>query len=248
MTELREGIKRIGNDLVDAIFPPACPICAKPRPFKNGVRLDACERCMEKLEYISEPTCLKCGKALDDSNRELCYDCKSDSHSYNQAAAVYKYSDSIKKSIYNFKYHNKREYATFYAKEMKMNCGDIIAKWNPDVLIPVPIHASKLRIRGFNQAELIAEALGKATGIPVDTQSLERKVKTVPMKELDNVQRRKNLENAFKVAQNIVKYKKVLIVDDIYTTGATLDACATILKSAGVAEVYGLSLCIGNGF
>ena len=131
---------------------------------------------------------------------------------------------------------------------MKMNCGDIIAKWNPDVLVPVPIHASKLRVRGFNQAELIAEELGKATGIPVDTQSLERTVKTVPMKELDNVQRRKNLENAFKVAQNIVKYKKVLIVDDIYTTGATLDACATILKSAGVAEVYGLSLCIGNGF
>ena len=99
-----------------------------------------------------------------------------------------------------------------------------------------------------NQAELIAEALGKATGIPVDTQSLERTVKTVPMKELDNVQRRKNLENAFNVARNIVKYKKVLIVDDIYTTGATLDACATILKSAGVAKVYGLSLCIGNGF
>ena len=82
----------------------------------------------------------------------------------------------------------------------------------------------------------------------MDTQSLERTVKTVPMKELDNVQRRKNLENAFKVAQNIVKYKKVLIVDDIYTTGATLDACATILKSAGVAEGYGLSLCIGNVF
>ena len=119
---------------------------------------------------------------------------------------------------------------------------------SPDVIIPVPIHISRLKMRGYNQAGLIAEALGRIIGIPIDEEALVRVIKTAPMKELSNRERVKNLQNAFQADEKVVRYKKVLIVDDIYTTGATFDACAAVLKQAGVREVYGISLCVGDGF
>ena len=112
----------------------------------------------------------------------------------------------------------------------------------------MPIHKKKRRKRGFNQAELIAGELEQLMGIPMDCEALVRVVKTVPMKELDNAHRVKNLQNAFQVREKVVRYRKVLIVDDIYTTGATFDACAAVLKDAGVSQVYGISLCVGDGF
>lgn len=161
---------------------------------------------------------------------------------------MYEYSKCIKDSIYRFKYHNKREYAGIYAKQIADKCGSMIHAWAPDALIPVPIHSSRLKERGFNQAELIAGELEQLMGIPMDCEALVRVVKTVPMKELDNAHRVKNLQNAFQAGEKVVRYSKVLIVDDIYTTGATFDACATVLKHAGVQKVYGVSLCVGDGF
>ena len=131
---------------------------------------------------------------------------------------------------------------------MRSRCGRMIRMWSPDVIIPVPIHISKYKERGFNQAGLIAQALGRAMQIPVDEEYLVRIVKTQPMKELSNRERIKNLQNAFQVREKVVRYRKVLIVDDIYTTGATFDACAAVLKDAGVSQVYGISLCVGDGF
>lgn len=133
------------------------------------------------------------------------------------------------------------------AKKMAELLGDRIKIWNPDVIIPVPIHKSRLKARGYNQAELIADSLGKYMGIPVDRRLLVRDKKTVPMKELEGVQRLKNIENAFNICESIVEYNTVLVVDDIYTTGATVDACAAVLRSHGVSKVYCACLCIGAG-
>ena len=123
---------------------------------------------------------------------------------------------------------------------MADRCGRMIRMWSPDVIIPVPIHISKYKERGFNQAGLIAQALGRAMQIPVDEEYLVRIVKTQPMKELSNRERIKNLQNAFQVREKVVRYRKVLIVDDIYTTGATFDACAAVLKDAGVSLYSGV--------
>ncbi len=234
--------------MVNAVLPPACPMCGRPAPFSGESRADICPDCMRTVSYVGEPVCLKCGKPVENEETEYCSDCSKKKHIYEQACAVYEYSQSVKNSIYRFKYHNKREYARVYAKQIKDKCGGMISAWSPDVLMPVPIHSSRLKERGFNQAELIARELEHFTGIPMDSESLVRVVKTVPMKELDNAQRVKNLQNAFQADKKVVKYRKVLIVDDIYTTGATFDACATVLKQAGVQEVYGVSLCVGDGF
>lgn len=240
--------KKVLDEVVNALLPPACPMCGRPAPFIMGRRTDICPECMNVIDYVSEPVCLKCGKPVQDDETEYCMDCSRKTHIYDQACAVYEYSKSVKNSIYRFKYHNKREYAGIYAKQIADKCGDMIRAWSPEVLIPVPVHSSRLKERGYNQAQLIAAKLEQLTGIPMDCESLVRVAKTVPMKELNNEQRVKNLRNAFQVNKKVVRYKKALIVDDIYTTGATFDACAAVLKQAGVQEVYGVSLCVGDGF
>lgn len=243
-----ERLRNLGRMAINAVFPPACPGCGKALGYDGGVREHVCSECAVKLKYIQEPRCLKCGKEIDSEEMEYCHDCKIHIHQYVQATAVYAYTDIIQQSIYRFKYQNKREYAAFYAEEIKRQCGTQIGQWSPDVIVPVPLHASKYRKRGYNQSALIAGEMSRIFGISMDEQLLIRSKKTIPMKELNNEERVKNLENAFICPLNVVKYKKAVIVDDIYTTGATMDACARVLKNAGVQEVYGVCLCIGKGF
>lgn len=239
------GIKRIA---IDSIYPPACPVCNKPLGYKQGKRLKIHDICRKELVYIGKNRCLKCGKEIADENNEYCYDCMHRSHEYNQGVAVYQYTKGIKQSVYQYKYKNKREYAIFYGQEIYDRCSDIINAWNPEVIIPVPLHISKYKKRGFNQAQLIAKQISEHTNITLENDILLRCRKTVPMKKLNDKQRLKNLKNAFIINQNIVKYKRVLIVDDIYTTGSTIDECARALKNRGVEQVYFICLCIGHGF
>ena len=119
-----------------------------------------------------------------------------------------------------------------------------------DVIIPVPIYKQRRRERGFNQAELLAKELGKQLGLPVCTDYLLRIKKTKPQKELNAKERKKNLQQAFscnkKRKKEAITWKRILLVDDIYTTGSTLDACATVLSLSGAKKVYGICVCIGK--
>lgn len=227
------------------LYPPVCPICGEV--VNKDRKAGLCVHCVAKVKNVGSSFCMKCGKELEGLHGEYCYDCGRVNHVYDQAAAAFVYSQGIKESIYRFKYKGKREYAEWYGKKMAELLGNRIKIWNPDVIIPVPIHRSRLKARGYNQAELIADSLGKYTAIPVDRHLLVRDKKTVPMKELEGVQRLKNIENAFNICESIVKYNTVLVVDDIYTTGATVDACAAVLRSHGVSKVYCACLCIGTG-
>ena len=189
-----------------------------------------CSECVKKIVYIGDESCLKCGKPLDVDDKEYCHDCAKTKHIFDRSAAVFSYSDGLKQSIYRFKYKGCREYGKWYAVQMADKLGMLIKIWSPDVIVPVPMYAKKQRARGYNQAEIIACELGKIIHIPVNTRFLKRNKNTVPMKEVSGHDRSKNLENAFIADKNVVKYKKILLVDDIYTTGATLDACAAVLK------------------
>ena len=177
--------KKVLREAVNAVLPPACPMCGKPAPFAGGIRVDICPDCMCKVSYVSEPVCLKCGNPVENDEVEYCSDCSRKVHVYDQACAVYEYSKCIKDSIYRFKYHNKREYAGIYSKQIADKCGSMIHAWAPDALIPVPIHSSRLKERGFNQAELLAEELAKSAGIPVDVSLLKKSRATRSQKKLD---------------------------------------------------------------
>lgn len=234
--------------LVDILFPPACPVCGQPLGVADGKRERICRKCADKIEYIKEPRCMKCGKPLKTDSAECCYDCSRKRHLYERGIAVFAYTDGMKQSIYRFKYQGKREYAAFYGEEAAKSCGSLIRSWKIDLIIPVPMYAAKQKRRGYNQAELIAKELGKHLNIPVVSEILIRSKKTIPMKALNDIERRKNVEKAFFVKTNVVKYKRILLIDDIYTTGATIDSCADVLQKQGAKKVYFLCLCAGKGF
>lgn len=230
--------------LTSIFFPRRCPIC-------DGAVLcgeKICSPCVKKLPYIKEPACKKCGKQLENERQEYCADCTGKVHYFVQGRAVFSYRAEMKLSMYRFKYSNKREYADFFAEEAVKQYGVWLSRREIDVIVPVPMHAKKQRSRGYNQAEVFAKALGTQTNIPVDKHLVKRIKNTIPQKSLNDRQRKDNLKGAFQVRTNIVKYSKILLVDDIYTTGATIDAIAELLRKAGVQEIYFMSICIGEGY
>ncbi len=228
--------------LWDVLFPRRCPVCDRALRFRKEF---ICPSCLEKVRFIQSPACMKCGKGLAEEE-EYCQDCGRKKHLYVQGAAVFEYS-SVASSIYRFKYGGRQEYAMFFGSCMASVLGARMKYWRVQALIPVPIHPSRKRKRGYNQAQLLAEVISRQTGIPVRNDIIARRRKTVPQKELDEKQRQNNLKKAFKILRNDVKLDTIVIIDDIYTTGSTIDAMTTTLHTAGISKVYFAALAIGNG-
>ena len=232
----------IYNLALDLIFPGRCPVCDKIIKFRQEY---VCAACLEKIKFVREPACMKCGKPLEEET-EYCFDCARKKHFYIKGAAVFEYA-SMASCIYRFKYGGRQEYAGFLGRCMAKRLKKELEDWKPEALIPVPVHTSRRRKRGYNQSELLAEALSRQTGIPVRKDIVKRVKKTVPQKELDIRQRQNNLKKAFKIIENDVKLNTIVIIDDIYTTGSTVDAMAAVLQEAGIKNIYYAALAVGRG-
>lgn len=229
--------------ILDLLFPRRCAVCDEPTDrLGEGV----CKNCAGRIVYIKPPFCMKCGKQLREAKGEYCEDCLKKKHLYLQGTALYEYG-SMADSLFRFKYAGRQEYALFYGKELCERKGKWLSALKPDALIPVPIHSSRKRMRGYNQAELLAREVSKRTGIPLYTGLIGRIKKTLPQKELTDRERQNNLKRAFKILQNDVKLSTIVIIDDIYTTGSTIDAMAEVLKEAGIPNVYYMALAVGRG-
>lgn len=135
----------------------------------------------------------------------------------------------------------------FSEKRMHGIWGGRILSWKVDALVPVPVPPARKRKRGYNQAELLALEIGKQLGLRVENNWLIRTKNTVPQKLLNGQERRNNLKKAFKAGQNDVKLNAIVIIDDIYTTGSTIDAMAAVCRQQGVSRIYFAALSIGNG-
>lgn len=206
-----------------------------------------CDSCRKKLIYTGDDVCVKCGKPVQQQQTEYCLDCARKKHIYKQGRAVFVYDKEIRRSLYRFKYSNRRAYAEFYAGEAARIYGDWIRQKNIEAIVPIPLHPRKERERGYNQAEIFAKELGKILEIPVKTDVLERIVYTKPQKELNDTERRKNLNKALKILKKDVKLRYILLVDDIYTTGSTIDAAAEAFAECGSC-VYFITISIGRGY
>ena len=229
--------------LLDILYPRRCPVCDKAvKPFGSLI----CETCEEKFEYIKAPYCMKCGKELEEEEAEYCGDCLRHRHLFDSGRAVFRYKN-MSDSIYRFKYQGRQEYAAYYAECMARRLGKWMIRCKPDALVPVPIHNSKKYARGYNQAEVLARELGRLINVPVETKLIKRVHKTAPMKDLSVLERQNNLKRAFKICCNDVKLSTIIIIDDIYTTGSTIDAMCYELRKAGVRHIYFAALAIGKG-
>lgn len=236
---IKKGLELTGN----LLYPVRCPVCDEVLG-KGSQRM--CPSCRQKVHYLQQPLCCCCGKKVSDEETELCRDCSQRRHLFTAGRALYEYED-IAPALYRFKYDGRREYASFFGREMAQQLGGYIRRLKPDGLIPVPMYAGKRRRRGYNQAELLARALGKELGIAVYPDLVIRNRDTRPQKDLNSEERLNNLKKAFNLRQNGVKLNTIILIDDIYTTGSTIDQISAVLLSAGCRQIYYVALAIGAG-
>ena len=243
----KETVFQIAEKLVDLfwqiICPPHCVICEKVLKLNKFI----CVECRTKLPFVEDMYCLKCGKPVGD-DREYCTDCKKREHYFTRGVSVWSYSPMLKKSLYRFKYNNKRYYAKYYTDEIVKRYSRLITQWGVDIIIPVPLYKKKKRRRGYNQAEILANELSSRISIPLDCRIVTRIRDTLPQKMLNDMERQKNLKGAFKINKSVIELKKILLIDDIFTTGSTVDEIARVLLEAGANSVYVVTLCIGRGY
>lgn len=232
----------VGRKILDILFPRRCVICDE---ITDQMGEAVCRKCRDRILYIKEPCCMKCGKQLRKGEQEYCEDCERNPHLYIQGKALYDYG-SMADSIFRFKYAGRMEYADFYGKELYEKEAGWLSLIRPDALVPVPAHPSRKRKRGYNQAELVARHLSRLSGIPVNISLICRTKRTQPLKNLSHAERQNNLKKAFKIRQNDVKLRVTIVIDDIYTTGSTVDAVAKILLEAGALRVFFITLAIGE--
>ncbi len=229
--------------ILGLFWPEVCPFCGKVNA--SG----PCPGCISDLKTlkIKGPGCFCCGKPVKSPEQEFCLDCRRTKKSFEQGRSLWIHRDPVKKSIYLLKYHNLRSSGYFFAYLMAGRYKKQIEDWNPDLIMPIPLHPGRKRKRGYNQALLVADALGEILDIPVDAHSLARRGLTSPQKKLDHGSRRENLRKAFLLRESFRPVRSVLLIDDIYTTGSTLDTAAFLLKKRGVGQVYFLTVSIGAG-
>ena len=190
---------------------------------------------------------MKCGKPVRGEGQEYCRDCGKRSYAYEQGRSLWLHVPPVPKAVYQFKFHNKRYYAEIFAKEMVREYGQWIRERGVEEILPVPLHPSRQKRRGYNQAELLAKEIARELQIPVRRNVVFRVRRTKPQKQLDDRGREQNLQGAFGVSRQWRAPASVLVVDDIYTTGSTVHKISKLLKKAGVEKVYFLTISIGQG-
>ncbi len=233
------------KSFLELIYPEKniCQICDTYDENINNKYI--CNTCLSKLERIEEPVCRICNKSLrHNPDLTICNECAKDSRSFEKSKSLFSYKGTVKRIIHDYKYCNKTYYYKLFSylliEYMKEN-----RYINFDYITAVPLHKIKQRNRGFNQSGLLAKQIGKYFNIPyIDT--LKRNNNTEKQSNLSKYARQKNLQNVFDIANNkipnLVNNADILMIDDIFTTGTTVDECSKILKLHGANRVFVLTL------
>ena len=233
---LNEAIR----DITDFIFPPRCLGCAEIL-----LQQSFCPTCNEKIKFITGSLCPICGMAFFDSPApdHLCGNCLERKPYFSLARAVASYETLILDTIHQFKYGRNISTGTALASFMAEFCFPDFDFTDYSLILPVPLHIRRLRERGFNQALILAKAIGKKYSIPVNFSLLKRRKFTLTQTGLDKKEREKNIRGAFAVTDNAkTEGKNIILIDDVYTTGATINQCAKTLIKAGAGKVAVLTL------
>lgn len=229
----------------EAVFPSGLYCISCGSLIDRSRSYELCDECIQKIHWITGKSCRKCGKALPDTyHADICYDCIKFGHSFDRGFSCFTYGLYERRLIFDFKYNGKKYLAEPF--------GDILfdrispEQLNIDLILPVPVHKNREKKRGYNQAALLAEALGKRMSVRYDTTSLRRVTDTHLLRSMTPAEREAALEGAFKAFGKNINGKSVLLIDDIFTTGATADECSRVLRKAGADTVYLLTLASGG--
>jgi len=221
----------LGDQLLDLLFPPRCVGCSRV-----GTLL--CGECLSQIPRVEHPFCTRCGDKV--ATEGLCARCRTSPLRIERIRSAVYFKGALREAIHHLKYKGR----TALAKPL----GNLMTTYwqqHPmavDVVVPVPLHAARLRERGYNQAALLARELAQQAGLPIDEETLVRKRATAPQVELNAKQRKENVRDAFYCSGNALAGKRVLLIDDVCTTGATLEACAVALCENGARSVQALTL------
>jgi ComF family protein len=240
-------IHEIFSHVLDIIYPPQCHICN--RLLSHDERLSSsfhlCNRCLAGLAPITHPMCTICGLPFPTSagKDHLCKNCIRKQPSYDLLRSPYRYSGLLMEAIQKFKYNMETHLTSSLGNLLLSFAKASMPDLHDFLVIPVPLHRRRLRERGFNQSLLLARVLSTGLGNQLDYLSLIRNRYTQAQTGLKKKERRKNVKNAFSVIYpNAIKHKKILLIDDVFTTGHTLNECARTLKKSGASAVICLTL------
>jgi ComF family protein len=232
-----------GRSFIDFFFPPQCSICGKPLGQNPLDR--PCPSCVSQLKVFFHPRCPRCGRGFDSPIGEdhLCSACLTEDWVFAKARAVGPYEGWMIEVISRFKFLG--------VARLAKPLGTLLAEYRDaafsfseyDLLLSVPLHPQRLRQRGFNQSLLLARRIARIHSLAIDATALQRVRHTQPQTELSGPERKANIRHAFAVKKRAkVCEKRILLIDDVFTTGATVQECAKILLKAGAKQVDVLTL------
>jgi competence protein ComFC len=237
------------DDILDFVYPQHCAICK--RYLKRKER-DICEVCWNSLVTLPDAFCPYCKSFMggEDTKCSFCESTRKVGEDLNffMVRSLGRFDDYYKELIHRFKYGKKIPLGKRLAQRLGETINDDSNFLGSDFLIPVPLHKSRYRERGFNQSEIVAEEISKITGVSVLKNVLKRKKNTKDQTNLSPSQREENVRGAFVVTKpEVINDKRIILVDDVITTGATLSECARMLKQAGAKEILGMTIAVVTG-
>ena len=242
---IRPGL--IFKGLVNLIYPLYCQTCGLKLEPTNTRYL--CETCWNKISKNQPPFCIKCGMTLPGSAQEKpqCESCSKKDYVFTRAWSTGLYQGILKECIHLLKYNKKVFMAAPLGKLMTDFIKCYLDFGNIDLIIPVPLHPARLREREFNQSALLAEQINKRFNIPLSLNNLVKVRPTRPQAGLSGKERQANIQLAFKIKNSsLFSEKNVLLVDDVFTTGSTINECSTALLQSEINNIYVLTLARAN--
>ena len=232
---------KVLKSVIEFLFPPACPLCDTPVSTHG----ELCADCWCAINWIDNPKCVKCGYPfpadLDLGGIPLCPTCASGNCELDWIRSACVYDDASRSAMLPFKHGGRVVYACFMSRAMMWALRDIDV--DVDVVMPVPLANRRLFKRGYNQATLLARIIAKALGVKMDLDSV-RRIYRADMGHKNARQRMENIHGVFRVIRpDVIRGKRILLVDDVMTTGATFSELRRMLMRAGASAVYGVTFC-----
>lgn len=229
-------LRQAAEGLLDLVYPPACYACGEFGPAY------VCDSCLSKIEPVAAPYCAVCGHTM---RGDGCRNCISRERAFLKSRAAGNYDGILKELVHEFKYRGARCLAdplSAFMSDYLAGSGEFDMQ-KIDCMIPIPIHAIRKRIRGYNQSELLADGISRLLQIPVLHDAVCRTVYTTPQARLSREMRMLNMKSVFRVAKpDMISGKQIMLIDDVSTTSSTIHECARILMESGAEEVSAFCL------